>query len=555
MKHLLRLLILCAALFNSGCLPPPVSDGKPHTDTPPEVMLRHGDTLTYSVEFNNIEEKNRFIEAFRNFIDSHHFSGLSYDSTTTLVTIRVLPVNTPVQPESITTVQRMSFSEDVIQATTDSGNAHISSSGLTNDTTAGVPVPDNVDTLQPIKGGVIRLYTHRATLDQTLLELVTPALPAIFSDSGFCTISDITPRKITLTINDKIINGRTKTISTLDMIQQWTAYIKRFPAEGLALFTGVEGIMDFITGREALIRGFNAVDQKTVQIKFDTPQESASTRLKTSLLFVPSLHLGPYYEASSGTEMVLLADTTKDIQKAHLDKVAIKTGGDPNPVLSFSLNKYDALVMNTLNDINYARTTLLNRAVLHKLPSDRYFISINMQDSLSRHSLASKINPEQLLNSYLKVEGEQIGAVASAVAVPSTMSPTSHRVAATGGTLKILYRQDDGISKSIAEKLLADFSNAGTLSTLSGKDVTGYERALVTNDYHIAIGWTAESVLTNENEQLRLASMWFRNNTDENLRVAEFWEIPLFSINTYLCTRKNVYLHNGKVSEMYLRNE
>ena len=48
---------------------------------------------------------------------------------------------------------------------------------------------------------------------------------------------------------------------------------------------------------------------------------------------------------------------------------------DPNPILSFSLNKYDAVVLTSINDLEYARRNLTQNASLQEIPGERYFLA------------------------------------------------------------------------------------------------------------------------------------------------------------------------------------
>jgi hypothetical protein len=123
------------------------------------------------------------------------------------------------------------------------------------------------------------------------------------------------------------------------------------------------------------------------------------------------------------------------------------------------------------------------------------------------------------------------------------------------GALKILFRKDDQVSKSIAEKLLADCSVKGISASLDGRDPSGYERGLVAGEYNCAVGWVSGSILSSNNERLKLAAMWFDNEINEQQRIVDLKEIPLFSVNTYLCCRKNVRLYRNELRGVYLQKE
>jgi hypothetical protein len=534
-----------SVLIFSVCTPPPVSNGE--VGKTPAVTVKKGDTTTYSIEFYNQSEKNRFIHSFKEFMNTYPFSSISADSTYNLITIKILQNETMPQQDSISRVQRGFFFEDNIEG---AQGVTQGQSFSVQDETKKESSP--WDTVVPQIGGVLRLYSPRVGFDQTLLPLVVSRGNGVVSDTTFFTLADSSPVKITIRLKDRIVNARKRAITALDLIQQWTTFVKDNPAQGKAMFSGVQGLTDFVNGREALIRGFNAPDQRTIQLRYDTPQQHSLERLKTPLVMVPKLCMGNYYEESVSGETVLLPNTeTFGSRKAFLDKIILKTGGDPNPVLSFSLNKYDALLLNALSDINYVRTTLSSKADLHKVASDRYFISCRIPDQQLRVLLRSIVNSESLLKNYLKVEGEVIRSVGS-----DTIAKLDAPILVQGtkgyGALKILFRKDDQVSKSIAEKLLADCSAKGISASLDGRDPSGYERGLVSGEYNCAVGWVGGSIVSNRNEQLQLASMWFENETDEVLRISDSREIPLFSVDTYLCTRKNVRLYKDELMGVYL---
>ncbi len=548
MKRVFRNTLVLSVLLLTVCTPPPASKGEAGSSEP-IVRVKKGDTLTYSIEFYNQSEKTRFIQSFKEFMKTYPFSAVVADSTYNLVTVRVLQ-KTEMSSDSFATIQKGFIFEDNIVGTR--------MSIADSNSNENPPVSDSTsspwDTITPVNGGVVRLYSPRASLDQTLLSLLLSDEAQVVSDSGFFVFTDTSAVKITIRLKDKIVNAKKRAITALDCIQQWTSFVKEYPAQGQAMFRGVQGLNDFLSGKEALIRGLNASDQHTIQIKYDGPQQNSVERLKSPLLIVPKLFLGRYIEETgSGEKIVLPNMETYGVRKAFLDKLHLKTGNDPNPVLSFSLNKYDGLICNSLNDINYIRTTLAARADLHKIASERYFIACRIPDQQLRSVVRSIVKPDALLRNYLKVEGEVIKSVGT-----DTISVQSLQAGAKAsggyGAVKILFRSDDQVSKSIAEKFLADCSAKGISASLDGRDQSGYERCLVSGEYNCAVGWVAGSVLSSNNEKLRLASMWFENDLNEEQRIADSREIPLFSVNTYLCCRKNVRLYRDELRGMYLQN-
>jgi hypothetical protein len=59
--------------------------------------------------------------------------------------------------------------------------------------------------------------------------------------------------------------------------------------------------------------------------------------------------------------------------------------------------------------------------------------------------------------------------------------------------------------------------------------------------------------LTDTREKLRLATLYFYDETNEAARIASFREIALFSIDWYLLAKARVGLYQGKVAGMFVK--
>jgi hypothetical protein len=236
----------------------------------------------------------------------------------------------------------------------------------------------------------------------------------------------------------------------------------------------------------------------------------------------------------------------------------IRRGGDGNPLLSFSLSRYDGIALWNAQDLDYARNTLLkNGAACRPIGSDRYFAACRLPDSSERLFLRSILVPAPLLKDVVKAVGVPIGAVESDSAVSSGTTPsTANFHPPLGfGPIKIWYRQDDPISKIIAEKLLAACMAAGMTGKAVPLDPRSYERMLVGDAQGCIIGWAGEGVLTCRSDRLRFSAMFFPDFPDEPGRISENREIPLFSANWFLLAKSDIGLWNGKISGIYVKRD
>jgi hypothetical protein len=148
------------------------------------------------------------------------------------------------------------------------------------------------------------------------------------------------------------------------------------------------------------------------------------------------------------------------------------------------------------------------------------------------------------LKNVVRAEGEVISSLQNAVttdSLPSTVSPLPPLSKVK--PFLILYQAGDPISSSVADKLFSIFSSNGFTSSLKGLSNQKFESALFNREYDIAIGYAPNSVLYNKTEWIRIANIWFNEEKNETVRIARFYEVPLFSIYVYaLCGREFEFL-------------
>ncbi|MBN1306949.1 MAG: hypothetical protein JXA18_03465 [Chitinispirillaceae bacterium] len=544
--------VMCCGMLLLSCTPQPAVRQGVTSEKRPPVSELPLDTLSYTISFPDKTLRDNFVESFRLFLNRYPFAELRDDSIAGQVLVRLAPVASFKEPSTpLSAMEPGSFSGSTIEP--DPGKLSAGSFGL--DTTGAPGALPSPDTIVPLFGGKMRLHTPRAGIDGTLLPLVAvdPFLPPDSVSAPLLTVVNISAKKITLQLGGRIVDGAGGLVSALDLIEAWTGYVKIHPAEGWALFRHVEGIREFIAGREAVIRGLGAVDQKTCYLRLSQPDSFAVERIRTARLS-GNIYTkwGAYYPKRITKEELMLAPNLKsNIRRAFLDTLIITAAEDKNPILSFSLKKYDALLLTSSSDISYARTTLEKQASLQAVSRDRYFIACVSEDENVRRYLASLVKPAEVLSNIVKAEGNPIAAIETdtgfSAAEPAAAPPTP----AVGHQFRILFRKDDRVSCTVAEKLLADLSGRGIRGALAAAAVTEYERALVERGYDCAIGWVPDRIRSDPSERLRLAAVWFADETAENKRIAECREIPLFSIERYLLMRKPAGLYRGAIEGIF----
>jgi len=100
-------------------------------------------------------------------------------------------------------------------------------------------------------------------------------------------------------------------------------------------------------------------------------------------------------------------------------------------------------------------------------------------------------------------------------------------------------------------KLFSDFTHAGLGCKLQGMKEQDLGKALVKRAYDIAIGWVPQTIVTDPTEQLRCAVIWFNGMTDEDKRIAEQYEVPLFSIKWYTLCKNDIAFYNNRLRGIF----
>ncbi len=502
----------------------------------PTIRTVQGDTISYIVDFPDNQGRDAFLFSFREFLQNYPFATVSKGQDHKVVLVKILPEQGS-EPGSLTPLERSHFIEEIIQETVES--------------TIGDSALETIDSITPATGGIVKLYLHRSGIDPTFSSLLDIFPFGTDNSPGFLSVADSSRGRITLRLNGRILNGKNKIFSALDIIEQWTNFIRHHPSEGMAVFYRVQGVREFIEGKEAIIRGFGATDEFTITLRLTQPDSNAVHRLTTSRLLGSDLRLGRYFIDSEEKDALVLLPNTISTPKrtAFLDKLIVRRGGDSNPILSFSLNKYDAVVLTSLSDIEYARGNLAQKTTLIRIPQDRYFLAV-CKSSLGR-VLREQVDASDLLKNFVKAEGNLISALET-----DSLLDIEHtsEVSEISGLeqQRILFRKDDPVSKIIAERILACLSRVKVPCTLIPADQLEYERMLVSKGYDCAVGWVTEKITVSKSEKLRAAAMWFDDQEQESIRLAEIKEIPLFSVNKYLLVKNGIGLYRGNVSGIYL---
>jgi hypothetical protein len=528
---------------------------QPVTTTSPPAQQTHKsitvtkkqkkDTLSYVVEFQDSSKRQQFAEGIERLLKSF-----------------------PPEPASDSTKSQAVK----IQLVKSEPLAAASGKPLIDDSAAIKPGDRNTaktQTLAPVSGGTVRFFMQRGCIDQDIGPLLSPfpfdnkicnekEMP---SGSGYLIVNKVAGKGISISLSPTIQNGAGRPISAFDLATGWTDFIKKHPAEGRGLFRYVNGVDQFIGGREAVITGFQIVDEKTVVLQLTQSDPNALSRLCTSRLLPFAFKLGPYFIKNEKNNALTLAPNTGYVLgKPYLNACEIKSGKDNNPFLSYSLHRYDMMTVFSQKDLDYARRMAPDKSNLSVFSEDRYFLSLASPSAEVRQFVNRMINKKDMLDNFVKAEGSPLKDVETEDSVAGNPAPVAPSVKnaltiapPSSAVLSILFRIDDPVSTLIAEKLLADLSHAGLSCTMKSSSCEDYEKALVRRDYGIAIGWAPGSIVSDQSERLRLGTLWFNDEYKEQVRIDNAQEIPLFSIKTYLLSTKKIFFTENGLAGIFLK--
>lgn len=433
----------------------------------------------------------------------------------------------------------------------------------------GIQNKAKTELVTPVYGGTVRLYVQRGCIDQDIEPMLSPfpfdKKNCIEKDNspgaGYLIVNDVAGKGISLSLSPTIQNGAGRPVSAFDLATGWTDFVKKHPAEARAIFRYVVGLEQFIGGHEAVITGFQIVDDKTIVLQLTQSDPFALQRLCTPRLLPFAFKVGPYFIKSEKNNALTLAPNAGYVLgKPYLNACEIKSGKDNNPFLSYSLHRYDMMTIFSQKDLDYARRMAPEKSNMSLFSADRYFLSFAMPSAEVRQFVNRMIDKKDMLDNYIKAEGSPLKYVESEDSSGGNPAPavTTGKNSLTiappaSAALSILFHNDDPVSTLIAEKLLADLSHAGLLCNMKSSSGEDYERALVRRDYGIAIGWAPESITSDPSERLRLGTMWFNDEYKEQVRIDNAQEIPLFSIKTYLLYAKKIFFTENGLPGIFVK--
>ncbi|HUI91492.1 MAG TPA: hypothetical protein VLX68_04505 [Chitinivibrionales bacterium] len=532
MNKLVQIILPLTALVLVSCVKQVTKQTMTLTQGHDIVKVEKGDTTAYVVSFQDSLERKRFSNSLEKLLKDYPF-------------------------KRDTLVQNRFFKLQLSSYNPCPSEAKVAPA----ETLKAIPAPVKEEKIEPRIGGSVTMYLQRGFVDQNMSALIScypfnnDACPITRGKetAGYFQVKSVSDREITLVLGDKAANSAGKALTSFDCVNAWSAFVKRHPAEGTALFRNVKGLSGFIHGQEAIIAGFQVVDQKTISLHFDPADPLALARMCTPRALPASFKMGPYAVKSDNAGTVILAPNSRfPGTKGYLSTCVLKLGKDANPILSYSVGNYDIMSLFSLKDLDFARRKALEQSNLIVSAEDRYFVSCNLEPKELRQAVRKAIDGRDMFVNFVKAEGGVITAIESDSAAPAAV-PAVPQPPKQSAPCSVLYRSDDPVSDIVAEKIVADLTRGGIQCALKAATQEEYEAALASKDYGICVGWVPKSAMFDQSERLRLSSIWFNDVIDEQARIADCREIPLFWAREYFLCKKKIAFAGDAVEGIFIK--
>ncbi|MGD9200459.1 MAG: hypothetical protein PVI26_02760 [Chitinispirillia bacterium] len=552
-------LLFFLPFFSFMCIKQTMEKPLLHDNMDPILLDKSNDTLNYILTFTNTEEKDKFTSDLDNFLKKYSYKPIKTDSVKQYIKIQLSP---EIIDKTSVSDQIPFHQEEVVIFESDIQSRY-------------KKIPEDISA--PMTGGKITLYTDRKDIDTRLsmfYELPPSTLyqPDIYqsqtidsqmdnettpdtSDKDYLHINQISPQRIQIICTENLINNTGKFVTAFEIVQSWIELVKNRPAEGLALFKNVKGINKFIRGQEGVIQGFSVNNEKTITISLEQPDPFSIERLHSSKLLPHTLKAGQLFvESINNNKIVLHKNRYFPFTKSFIDECVLIFGSDNNPIVSYSLNKYDIVLVYQKRDLNYLSQSMPENSKLIPFSEDRYFISLGSDSYEMRQNLKGYIDPAKIFKNSVRAEGKLIERIETDLTYGGESNTSydsgTHNIQISKNII-LLYNTDDPISIKIAEKIFSDLSRVNIACKLTGQAKNIFEISLLDRQYDIGIGWVNNDILKNKAESIRLATKWFNNEHDEDIRISECYEIPLFTVQKFALCKSDINFYDNTISGIY----
>ncbi len=387
-------------------------------------------------------------------------------------------------------------------------------------------------------GGKARVYSELHYMNPVVQDLMVSSVGCNDSAALF-SLSEKSGRSVILKIKDSTGSKDRRGLSSLDVIDIWSKRIRLDPAWGRAVFKGIEGLREFVSGGENTVRGFTALDPVSIKLRFRETADEFLSRVTPESLILPQMGIGAYtlqdrVQEDRIEESLDLSPGEGSECRGYLDSLGLIFSESGNPLAAFSTGRYEVLLLSSPRDIQYVENSNPQNSTVRDLVRERYFLRVNIEDAAVRESVAGIIDPGGIISGPLANVCTPVHKV-----FPDTMaddySEADDQVAEAseeGGIeeeLEILYLKGDRISEKVSGGIASGLEDRGAEIRLIGKGYWEFSRALFRDEFDIAVGFISEPRLETRKEAGMELLYWFGNSSSVKGIQRENRIIPLFT--------------------------
>lgn len=322
-------------------------------------------------------------------------------------------------------------------------------------------------------------------------------------------------------------------------------YAGAHPARLQAIMGPLKGLKNFIEGYESVVQGINPGSTQELELSY--PRRAPHLEQQSLQLLH---HLGfPYRgveKASTPTQSLL--SYIGDTAQPHFEKILVEHSSDRDPLIELSTGKGDGILLYQQENIALVKRRF-SSLELFEVDRRAYFIGMNKISDDFRGALTKTLSPVSIAlgvtTPTTPISSLQTGLLDT---VSREESEKSYEMPTE---VKLLLDPTDAIALETARNITTLLRKAGIKVTRMATSYEEYQYALVAKEYDIVIGAVSHKLAQTELGQLYIARYWFRSLKNEEMRLRENYEIPLFTVPVYLALKDGIKVPEENLRAIY----
>ena len=325
--------------------------------------------------------------------------------------------------------------------------------------------------------------------------------------------------------------------NSLSILEKWNSFSKKYPATFRAILGDVVGLDALVSKKEDRLSGISPLSPTEISINLTSNSNVSSSPLISILPGIDGLY------KIENEKLIFNGDSTAP----HLNSVDVKNIGSSDPIIEFSMGKADGILLYKNDDIALIKNKFKDCNIA---PIDTMSMFISISDKITKEnrlSLINAINSKDILR-QLPINGTVINRVIkSSKKPPFIISSTGTN--SFDSSLIIIYNKNNRLAKQTAIALKNSLLKNGIKSKVDGN----LEDNLYKGRYDIAIGSLNSSLNRYDPKGEFISHLFFNGNIEEDNRIYDGLEKPLFEVSIYLALKEPFIVHSNKIENITKR--